>query len=147
MAINAGVRVVGLKELRAALRQADRRLGKELALVNYRVAQEVVVPAAKRRAEQPNPRQGRPAVRPGRKVVQSIRALRQQRAGVVALGSAAAPHAAGHEFGSIRYPQFPAWRGNQEEAGYFVWPTIREKRDEIITRYLELLDTLGTMME
>ena len=36
----------------------------------------------------------------------------------------------GAEFGSILYGQFPEWRGNKEDAGYFLWPAIREFRDE-----------------
>jgi hypothetical protein len=36
----------------------------------------------------------------------------------------------GAEFGSILYGQFPEWRGNKDDAGYFLWPAIREFRDE-----------------
>lgn len=36
----------------------------------------------------------------------------------------------GAEFGSIQYGQFPDWRGNKDDAGYFLWPAIREFRDE-----------------
>jgi hypothetical protein len=36
----------------------------------------------------------------------------------------------GAEFGAIIYAQFPEWRGNKEDAGYFFWPAIREFRDE-----------------
>jgi len=36
----------------------------------------------------------------------------------------------GAEFGSYRYKQFKIWRGNQEDAGYFLWPSIRRFRDK-----------------
>lgn len=36
----------------------------------------------------------------------------------------------GAEFGALQYEQFKIWRGNQDDAGYFFWPAIREFRDE-----------------
>lgn len=36
----------------------------------------------------------------------------------------------GAEFGAYRYNQFKTWRGNQDDAGYFLWPTIRKFRDD-----------------
>lgn len=58
-------------------------------------------------------------------------------AGDVIVGSAAntvmyggKPWNMGAEFGAIQYPQFEPWRGNKDEAGYFLWPAIREFRDE-----------------
>ncbi len=44
--------------------------------------------------------------------------------------------AVGSEFGAKQYPQFPRWRGNDENAGYYVWPTIR---DLVRTKQLEEL--------
>src|SRR5512147_1301244 len=35
----------------------------------------------------------------------------------------------GAEFGSKRYKQFLPWRGNDDGAGYFLWPTVRLFRD------------------
>lgn len=40
------------------------------------------------------------------------------------------PWSMGAEFGAVQYPQFKPWRGNKDEAGYFLWPTIREFRNE-----------------
>ncbi len=40
------------------------------------------------------------------------------------------PWSFGAEFGAIVYKQFPLWRGNKEDAGYFFWPAIREFRDQ-----------------
>lgn len=41
----------------------------------------------------------------------------------------------GAEFGSYRYKQFQTWRGNSDDAGYFLWPSIRLFRDK---RFQEL---------
>ncbi len=54
--------------------------------------------------------------------------LKQMGGGMVAYGGL--PGAMGAEFGAIVYAQFPEWRGNKDEAGYFFWPAIREFRDE-----------------
>jgi|ERR1043166_7151642 hypothetical protein len=54
--------------------------------------------------------------------------LRQTGNGTVTYGGM--PGAMGAEFGAIIYAQFPEWRGNKEDAGYFFWPAIREFRDE-----------------
>jgi len=35
----------------------------------------------------------------------------------------------GAEFGAYKYKQFQTWRGNKDEAGYFLWPAIRIFRD------------------
>lgn len=36
----------------------------------------------------------------------------------------------GAEFGSYQYDQFPEWRGNKDDAGYFLWPSVREFIDD-----------------
>lgn len=46
----------------------------------------------------------------------------------------------GAEFGAIHHPQFSPWRGNDEGAGYFLWPTVRANNEHIQTRYSEALD-------
>lgn len=43
----------------------------------------------------------------------------------------------GAEYGSDRSPQFSPWGGNDESAGYFLWPSVR--MDEIEERYAEAL--------
>lgn len=40
------------------------------------------------------------------------------------------PYSIGAEFGAIQWHQFNEWRGNLNDAGYFLWPSIREFRDE-----------------
>ena len=36
----------------------------------------------------------------------------------------------GAEFGSYQYKQFKMWRGNADDAGYFLWPALRQFRDK-----------------
>lgn len=48
----------------------------------------------------------------------------------------------GAEFGGGRRAttrQFEPWRGSGDTAGYFLWPTVRAKGDEIGVRYSEAL--------
>lgn len=68
------------------------------------------------------------AVEQGPQAVHFGVTLRQMGGGTVAYGGM--PGAMGAEFGSYVYGQFPAWRGNRENAGYFFWPAIREFRDD-----------------
>lgn len=68
------------------------------------------------------------AIEQGPQQVKFAQTLRQVGGGAVAYGGM--PGAMGAEFGSILYGQFPEWRGNKDDAGYFFWPAIREFRDE-----------------
>lgn len=68
------------------------------------------------------------AMQTGPQQVRFGQTLRQMGGGTVAYGGM--PGAMGAEFGAIVFAQFPEWRGNREEAGYFFWPAIREFRDE-----------------
>lgn len=54
--------------------------------------------------------------------------IRVEKPGTVAYGGRA--YDFGAEFGSYQYKQFETWRGNQDDAGYFFWPSIREFRDK-----------------
>jgi hypothetical protein len=68
------------------------------------------------------------AVAQGPQQAKFAQTLRQVGNGAVAYGGE--PGAMGAEFGSILYGQFPEWRGNREDAGYFFWPAIRDFRDD-----------------
>lgn len=68
------------------------------------------------------------AIRQGPQQVHFGQTLKQVGGGTVAYGGM--PGAMGAEFGAIVYAQFPEWRGNKQDAGYFFWPAIREFRDE-----------------
>lgn len=65
------------------------------------------------------------------------------------------PGALGVEFGAghnvprqrasgayLGYNNLPAWRGNQEDAGYSLYPTIREAANDIDAKYTAMLDSL-----
>lgn len=81
------------------------------------IAAATVVTTAKRFAGQEGLQQARAA-----------QTLTQSGNGIVSYGGT--PWAMGAEFGSILYGQFPEWRGNREDAGYFFWPAIRNFRDD-----------------
>lgn len=40
------------------------------------------------------------------------------------------PYDMGAEFGAIVYKQFASWHGNDDEAGYFFWPAVREFQND-----------------
>lgn len=64
----------------------------------------------------------------GRQQVRAAQDVRVAGPGTVSYGGK--PWSFGAEFGAIVYHQFPMWRGNKDDAGYFFWPAIREFRDE-----------------
>jgi hypothetical protein len=127
------VRLTGLDELRKELKKLDGEWIGELKAANYEIAADIVVPTAKSKAS---------GTRAGSAVVSSIRAARAAKSATVSLGGARVPWAAGWEFGALKYKQFPRWKGNGDGAGYFLWPTIRERRSEIIERYMTLLEKI-----
>lgn len=55
------------------------------------------------------------------------------------------PEILGAEFGGGRRPttrQFPPWRGKGEDAGYMLFPTIRERTEELFEdRYAAIVQT------
>lgn len=67
------------------------------------------------------------AAQEGRQQSRAAQTLTQLGHGTVSYGGT--PWAMGAEFGSILYGQFPEWRGNKDDAGYFFWPAIRNFRD------------------
>lgn len=131
------VQVDGLRELSKALKQLeDKNLGKELQKAN-KAAANLVASAAKGLATTLG---STPA-----HVAPSIRASAGRQSASVSIGGAAYPMAAGAEFGGQRRPttqQFQPWRGSDSNAGYFLYPTIRAKVDEIVGEYADALDEL-----
>jgi len=72
--------------------------------------------------------------------------LAQQRGAAVRIGGGSSVGglvALGNEFGALRYKQFPPWRGNGEEAGYALWPSIRENRDRVVEVYGDAIERLA----
>lgn len=128
------VRVAGLADFQRELRKVNADLPKELRKANIEAA-EVVASDARRRAE------ARGGV--SRKSAPSIKAQGEQRRSKVSIGGARFPFALGAEFGSIQYAQFDPWTGNGSDAGYFLYPAIRETREEFMDVYEQVIDRLS----
>jgi len=71
-----------------------------------------------------------------------LKAGRQAAKSVVSDGGAKVPFFGGAEFGSIQFPQFPAYQGNGADAGYFLYPAIRSMADEIVEMYGEEIEKI-----
>lgn len=121
---DARVDVQGLNELRSELRKLD--LTDQLKDAHYRVASLVVDEAEKK---------ARAIGRMQAKAAESLRATRTQNKAAVSIGSTRYAFALGAEFGAKNYPQFLPWRGSGTNSGYFMWPAIRESRDEVMRLY------------
>lgn len=128
-----GVQVKGLTELNRALKALGPEVRAELKAANVEVGQMVANDAR-------SIAQGLGGV--AAKVAPSINATKTQAGAGVSFGGAAYPMAGGAEFGSYRYKQFKPWRGNGSDAGYFVYPAIRQDSDEIAETYIERIDDL-----
>lgn len=125
---SGSVDVEGLRELQRALRELPKEHRRELTKANKEAAN-IVTGRAKARAFS----LGGVAAH----VAPGIRASAGQTSAGVAFGGPAYPMAGGAEFGSIKYKQFAPWRGNGPDAGYFVYPTIRDDAGEWIEPYEE----------
>ena len=135
--MDARLHIEGLDELRRELRRAN--LGKRLGQAHKRVAEFVADRAERRRstlrAQYPSYRKVR------------LKPSAAQKYAQVIVGHKGVGHAA--EFGAMVHPVFgrprpqasfkrqvwPPWGGNDETAGYMVYPTIREHSDEIVDIY------------
>lgn len=132
-ASDQGLRVHGLNELNKSLREMGKEFQKELTQANKGVAG-FVADDAKAAAYS----LGGVAAH----VAPSIKAAGGTTWAGVSIGGAAHPEASGAEFGSMRFKQFKPWRGNGSDAGYFLYPAIRQDADRIETEYTEALDRL-----
>lgn len=126
-----GLRVEGHREMVRALRKAGSEFPRRVRAANKKVADLVVSRAAPAMAG----RRGRAYV-----TARTIKAGATQNSAYVKLGGV--PTAMGDEFGSIRYTQFDAWRGSGADAGYALYPTIRQ-----LGRSGELADTYEDEIE
>ncbi len=128
-----GVRVTGLVELNRALKALGPEVQKELKAANFEVGSMVADDAR-------SIAMGLGGV--AAKVAPSIKATKTATGAAVSFGGAAYPMAGGAEFGSLRYKQFQPWRGNGSDAGYFVYPAIRQDADQIEATYLDRIDDI-----
>lgn len=132
--LSAGtVKVDGLRELNQALKGISREAAKELRTANKTVATFVSEDA---RAAAYSI--GGVAAH----VAPSIRASAGAQFAGVAFGGPGWEMAGGAEFGSLRFKQFKPWRGNGSDAGYFLYPAIRQDAARITTEYVHALDHL-----
>lgn len=142
-----GVRVKGLDELRRELKKLDDAgLITELKDANMEAAESIIGPAQSS------------AARIGRMEARAAATLKASKTASVArliFGGASAPFAGGAEYGANRnrarqtargtvmgWNQFNPHRGGGENAGYFLWPTIRERTDDIIEMYGDSIERI-----
>lgn len=128
------VKVDGLRELNAALKAIGPDARKELKAASKKVADFVANDA---RSAAYSIGGVAAHVAPSIKPVASIAGS----AGV-SIGGAAFPMAGGAEFGSLKYRQFQPWRGSGSDAGYFLYPAIRQDVDRIVTEYTSAIDDI-----
>lgn len=125
------VRVEGLADFQRELRAVDTKLPRQLSQAN-KAAAEMVAGRARSRAQS----LGSVAA----KSAPSIKAAAEQRRSKITLGGPREPWALGAEFGGQGRPttqQFDPHRGRQ---GYFLYPTIRDTREEFIDVYARAID-------
>lgn len=127
------IEVHGLRELNRALKKLGPDFQRELKATNLDVASLVADDARGIAA-------GLGGV--AAHVAPSITAKGYTTAAAVSLGGSAHPAAGGAEFGSNRYKQFKPWRGNGPDAGYFVYPSIRQNADRVRNEYEDAADAL-----
>jgi hypothetical protein len=127
----AGVQVEGLRELNRSLKAMSPAHQRELIGVGLVVASFVAQDA-----------RGLAALLGGvaAKTAPSIRAAGYTTGAGVSFGGSGYEFAAGAEFGAYRYKQFKPWRGSGSDAGYFIYPAIRQDLDRIEKAYEEGLD-------
>jgi hypothetical protein len=141
----------GFDEARRALKNLeDVEKSRAYKVANYDIGKDVVIPAARANAA----RLGKGPVR----AAATLKALRTESGGSVRLGGGF-DGALGYEFGADRnqrrrgrpngksvpvlgWQQFEPWRGSDGDAGYFLWPAIRQETGEIINRYARLFEEL-----
>jgi hypothetical protein len=89
------------------------------------------------------------------KTAPSIKGVGGATSAGVAFGGARYPFASGAEFGAgqdlrrrrssgtyLGFNQFEPWKGNGKDAGYFVYPSIRQDSDRIVTEYSKAVDAV-----
>lgn len=142
------VRVKGLDELRRELRKLDDKgLTAELKQANYDAATLVVEGA-----------QGKASTRMEQAAASTLTASRAAARAAVNFGGSRAPFAMGAEFGAgqnvartgavrgsfLGYNQFKAHRGSGANAGYFLWPAVRDKTPQIVETYGDAMERIAS---
>lgn len=143
--MSEAVRVRGLKELRSELRKLPDESRKMLNVVNMEAA-EFVIGKAEAKGEELG------GVHAHVFRTNSVRAGRAAKGATINLGGAAKKHgpAFGAEFGSKKFGQFPAWRGNQwapdedNGVGYMIHPAFRENKEEFLDLYAKAIEQMAS---
>jgi len=126
------VRVVGLSEFLADLKAMDwdtdvlTKAAKEAATMVLKAAQSMAGSEGGVAAH----------------AAKSMRASAGRKSASILLGGGDHPEAAGAEFGSIRFHQFKPYRGNSSGAGYFLYPSIRARTDEVVQIFSTAVERL-----
>ncbi len=151
---SAGFEAEGLRPFIAELRKSPERLDKEVRR-RFRLIATGVRQVARNLAAMQHPVPKFPRARATQKqhwkdLLVSIRSGAESDTPFVLVGSDKVPWALGFEFGgSPNQPgfgagrstaQFPAWRGNDSNAGYFLWPTVREREPEVQEQMLNAIE-------
>lgn len=132
-----GVRVVGLSELRRALKEAENRSPRELQQANKGAA-EIVAASARRRAVR-GPHEGGGTITP---FAASIKAQATAGRGIVAFGGARSPHGPPIEFGGTlrRHASSARTRVRKRPA---VYPAIEAERNRVLRFYEQAVDRIA----
>lgn len=141
------IEVEGLAQLSKALKELDPQLQKELRGANKEVADDVAQGARSRAASELGAM--------GAHFAPGIKASAGAQSAGVALDGRKYPGILGAEFGAgqdrerdrktgryMGFRQFEPWRGNSTGAGYFLYPTIRDRAPDISNKYEQLIDDL-----
>ena len=146
----SGARIEGLREFRKELTRAEPAFPRYLRAAYKGLAERIATRARLRAAGQANPRW------PKQAVDSIVARADKERAQIAFGGNRRGPVQAtlGLEFGAfgnIRgdsrkgHPghtrMFPAWRGNKGNAGYAIWPTIRNSSQDIQETTYEAIDS------
>lgn len=123
------VKLEGMVELRRELRALDSRLPRAIQKANKRAAQLVADRGKALLASTGGV---------GPKAALSVKALAGQAYASVRLGGAAFPFAAGQNFGSDRYTQFPPRPGSGQDYG--LYKAIGETRSDVIAGYDQFIE-------
>lgn len=120
----------GLKQLRKDLLAVDKALVKELGQAYKKIGDMIVTEASARAAGL-----GGVAAKSAQALASTARATDVS----IRIKGETYPYALGAEFGGSQ-PQFKPWRGNGPDAGYFLYPTIRDDSQKILDGFLEAFD-------
>lgn len=145
------IRVEGIKELQRALRTADKMLPRELKRGMDVIAREILLPviASKMEAAFVLPlgdKKGTHKFRSG-KLLESLRAVSQQRAGIVKEGVASTPYAGWWEFGGTTHTSRGSGEREFIHEGRTMYPALHETGPAIEAEMEHVMSALRRIIE